>query len=192
MTARYSKTEAGRAELRARALPLSRTARNLLFAIDGSRPAEEWMGMVQGATQADLDSLVSQGLVEAPGGGHAAGHAAAHHPPGHGAAHAPAKPPAAAGPAGPAGAPAKPASSSADVLIDAMNAMSYDVLYDLLTRQAKERLGLIAGYRFVLEVEKCADLAEMQALARRFVQLLNAEHGEAGLRHLRLALGIQG
>ena len=164
MNARYSKTEAGRAELRARALPLSRTARNLLFTIDGTRPVEEWLGMVQGASTADLESLVSHGLVESA---------------------------AAAAAAKAAASPPKGA-TSVDVLVNAMNALNYDALYDVLTHQAKERLGLIAGYRFVLDVEKCADLAEMQAAGRRFIQLLHAEHGEAGLRHLRQALGIQG
>jgi hypothetical protein len=35
----HSKTDAGRAEIRARTLPLSRTARNLLLVLDASKPA---------------------------------------------------------------------------------------------------------------------------------------------------------
>lgn len=163
MNPRCSKTEAGRAEIRARALPLSRTARNLLLIIDGSRPANEWLGLVHGATDADLDGLLAQGLVEA-----------------------------AAAPAGAAPAAHGKREPSVEALTAAMNALSYDQLYTLLTGQAKERFGLIKGYRVILDVEKCANLAEMQAVAQRFLNQLKEEHGEAGMRHMRLALGLQG
>ena len=46
----YSKTDAGRAEIRARTLPLSRTARNLLLVLDASKPGSEWVRLVAGAT----------------------------------------------------------------------------------------------------------------------------------------------
>jgi len=162
MNSRCNKTDAGRAEIKARALPLSRTARNLLLIIDGSRPLSEWLGLVHGATEADVEGLLAQGLIE------------------------------------PAAVPAAPASGrgnrepSVEQLTAAMNALSYDQLYTLLTSQAKERFGLIKGYRFVLDVEKCANLQEMQGVAQRFLSELKQEHGEAGMRHLRLALGIQG
>ena len=63
MGACFTKTELGRQELRARSLPLSRTARNLLFVIDPVRPAAEWLSMVQGATAEDLQNLQDAGLV---------------------------------------------------------------------------------------------------------------------------------
>jgi hypothetical protein len=162
MNSRCNKTEAGRAEIKARALPLSRTARNLLLIIDGSRPVAEWLGLVHGATEADVDGLLAQGLIEPV--------------------------------AAPAAAPSRSGNRepSVEQLTAAMNALSYDQLYTLLTSQAKERFGLIKGYRFVLEVEKCANLQEMQGVAQRFLSELKQEHGEAGMRHLRLALGIQG
>ncbi|MEY4753612.1 MAG: hypothetical protein RJA44_1287 [Pseudomonadota bacterium] len=59
----YSKTSAGRVEIQARIHPLSRTARNLLLIIDGTKPAEEWMTMLAGATAADLSALIDAGLV---------------------------------------------------------------------------------------------------------------------------------
>jgi hypothetical protein len=74
----------------------------------------------------------------------------------------------------------------------ALDALSYDQLYHLLTAQAKERFGLIKGYRLVLEVEKCANLAELQSLGHRFVTQVKDEHGDAGLRPLRQALGLKG
>lgn len=170
MIARCSKTEAGRAEIRARALPLSRTARNLLLIIDGTRPVDEWLGLVHGATQADVAHLLEQGLIEAAAVAPAAGGAAAQ-------AHA---------------APGRTREQSLDALVSAINALNYDQLYTLLTSQSKERFGLIKGYRFILEVEKCANLQEMQAVAQRFLTQLKEEHGEAGMRHVRLALGMQG
>jgi len=49
MADRYNKTESGRREIRERSLALSRTARNLLLILDGSRSGEEWVGMVHSA-----------------------------------------------------------------------------------------------------------------------------------------------
>lgn len=67
----YQKTEAGRAEIKARALPLSRSARNLLLVIDVSKSGRQWLGLVQGVSEADLAFLLEQGLV-APAGAAAA------------------------------------------------------------------------------------------------------------------------
>lgn len=63
----HSKTDAGRAEIRARALPLSRTARNLLLVLDASKPAGDWLRLVAGATEADLDMLRQHGLIAPQG-----------------------------------------------------------------------------------------------------------------------------
>lgn len=60
----HTKTEAGRAEIRARALPLSRAARNLLHVLDASKPAGEWLRLVAGTTEADLAALREHGLIE--------------------------------------------------------------------------------------------------------------------------------
>ncbi len=62
----FTKTELGRQELRARSLPLSRTARNLLFVIDAARPATEWLTLVQGATAEDLQMLQEAALIAPP------------------------------------------------------------------------------------------------------------------------------
>lgn len=71
----YSKTEAGRQEIKTRALPLSRSARNLLLVLDASKPARQWLALVQGVSEADFAYLLAQGLV-APQGGAAASPAA--------------------------------------------------------------------------------------------------------------------
>jgi len=63
-SARFTKTEAGRQEIRARAhTSLSRSARNLLLIIDDTRPGAEWLGMVHGASPVDLHALLRARLV---------------------------------------------------------------------------------------------------------------------------------
>src|SRR5215831_4723928 len=61
----YVRTEAGRAEIRAKALPLSRPARNLLLVLDGSCSGAQWVAKVQGCTADDLEQLIDARLVAA-------------------------------------------------------------------------------------------------------------------------------
>src|SRR5690242_17881357 len=143
MTGRCAKTEAGRNEIRTRALALSRTARNLLLVIDGTKSGDEWVGLVNGATAADLELLLSHGLVET--------------------LEAPASRASSSGAASAAGATREP---KADPVLEAMNALTYGELYTLLTDQARARFGLIKGYRMVLEIEKASGLPELQAVAQ--------------------------
>ncbi|MFM2120114.1 MAG: hypothetical protein RL722_1582 [Pseudomonadota bacterium] len=64
MSSSFRKTAAGRAEIRDRALALSRTARNLLLIIEPSQPAEHWLAMLLGASESDLVTLLKGGLIE--------------------------------------------------------------------------------------------------------------------------------
>ena len=155
MGSRFLKTEAGREEIRNRALKLSRAARNLLLIVDESRPAENWLHLVHGASEDDLRQLLQAGLVQEHAGSVAAQR----------------------------GAP-----SSALSVHEAVSHLSYDQLYTLLTSQARERLGLFAGYKFVLDVERCANIDQMRALAERFLMLVKQHQGEAAERQMRLAL----
>ncbi|MBP7666488.1 MAG: hypothetical protein KA774_06565 [Burkholderiaceae bacterium] len=145
MASRYARTEAGRAEIQRRALPLSRPGRNLLLTIDASRSGEAWLGLVQGATVADLRALVDAGLV-------------------------------AEAQAGPAPAPAGAPRMS---LAQALETKGYQTLYDRITAEARPRLGLIKGYKLILEVERCSGPAEIRALAQRFVEQVRAADGDA-------------
>jgi len=148
LDARYQRTELGRAEIKARSLAtLSRSGRNLLLMIDASRSAREWLAMVQGATEADLDLLLSGGLIAAVQVQAPAGQAFA-----------------------------------------AISPLPYAELYSYLTGHARKYLGLIKGYRMVLDVERCADLAALQALAERFVNEVEMEHGEAVANQVRQSL----
>jgi hypothetical protein len=60
-----TRSEAGRQEIKAKSVALSRPARNLLLVIDASKPVDQWLQLVNGCTEADLHQLVSSGLVEA-------------------------------------------------------------------------------------------------------------------------------
>ncbi|MDO9286824.1 MAG: hypothetical protein Q7U26_18185 [Aquabacterium sp.] len=154
---RYAKTEAGRAEIRQRALPLSRAARNLLLIIDPSRTGEGWLAMVQGCVAAELQSLIDAGLVVVQGGA-----------------------PGGVEPARPEAAAVAGAASAAPrmSLAQALETKSYQVLYDRITAEARPRLGLIKGYRLILEVERCGGAAEIRALAQRFVEQVRDADGD--------------
>ena len=70
----------------------------------------------------------------------------------------------------------------------AVSPLPYAELYRYLTGNARKYLGLIKGYRMVLDVEKCSDLAAMQALAERFMDEVEREHGEAAAEQVRQSL----
>jgi len=154
MTLRFSKTDSGRAEITKRGGKLPRTARNLLLIIDGTRAASNWVELIHGASQADVELLLAQGLIEA------------------------------------ARVDAARPNAPTQTLEAAIAGLNYDQLYGLLTSQAKERLGLIKGFKMVLDVEKCSGVAELQALAVRFVGLVREVQGDGAAKKMRLALGM--
>lgn len=170
----YTKTDAGRAEIKARALALSRSTRNLLLVLDGSRTAREWLGLVQGVTEADIAYLLEHGLIGAAG------------------AAAPAL--AAAVPVASTPAIAVPPSSRSERQLAAFGdppQLDYQQLYAYLSSQATKQLGLMKGYVFALEVEQCHDLAELQGLALTLVERVEQNKGAEVAGQLRLALGIR-
>jgi hypothetical protein len=173
MNQRYRKTDAGREAIRSRSAALGRPARNLLLIIDDSRTGLEWLALVASATEADLAQLLEQGLV---------------------APTADVMVPAQA----PEPAPVPPSAiTSVDLplhgltLDEALQALGYRALYDVLTAQARARLGLIKGYKLALDIEKCSGIDELRALARRFVQELENTQGPEAARALRTALGAE-
>ncbi|NRF66336.1 hypothetical protein HLB44_05000 [Aquincola sp. S2] len=158
MDARYLKTDVGRAALRERTPDLPRVARTLLLIIDGSRSGVEWLGLVAGSTAETLQLLVERGLIAAGA--------------------APAAPSAAAARAASA-VPAPPADalSSGPALAELLATMNYRDLYDEMTSQARPLLGLVAGYRVVLDIEKCNGTDELRVLANRFIEMVRKEKG---------------
>ena len=171
----YSKTEAGRAEIRARTLPLSRTARNLLLVLDASKPGSEWVRLVAGATEADFETLRQHGLIAAQ---NAAGQPMAAQPP----VAAPA--PSAVAPA-PQAAAAAPAAAGHSPLLDRA------ALYTYLSGEATKLLGPFKGYAFALEVERADSLATLQGLALQLVERVQKAKGEAAAQAVRDALGLR-
>ena len=85
-----------------------------------------------------------------------------------------------------AAAPARPRGPD---LEEALQNWSYRQLYDLLTEQARPRLGLIKGYRMVLEIEKCSGAEQIRKLALRFVDEVRALQGDAAARAFCRELG---
>lgn len=178
---RFIKTEMGRQEIRAPVHALSRSARNLLLIVDDTRSAPDWVAMVHGATATDLEDLVQALLVERveSGGGESA--------PRIPASIAKAEPTAPFRESVPAPAPV-PAPAAAPV--SAAAAQGYQELHAALNGMAREQLGLIKGYRFSLEIERAAGLAELEAVAQRFVQEVQKAKGDAAARQVRRVLKL--
>lgn len=178
---RYAKTDAGRTEVRARALALTRQARNLLLIIEPGRPAADWLAMVQGCGLGELQALLDSGLV-APGqagmpAGTAIATAAAPATPGHTAI----------------ACDAPAASVPARVpMAQALARLGYRTLYDRITVEARPLLGLIKGYRLILELERCNGPDEIRALALHFVDQVREAQGAATAQSLaeRLAAPV--
>ncbi len=160
----FVRTEAGKAEIRAHSVPLSRSARNLLMVIDASCTGQQWVAKVLGSTADDLRQLIDAQLVSST-----------------------------------ASSVVKTVTSPAGTLVKtviqrvpveaAVRSWTYDKLYTLLTHEAKERFGLIKGYRLILKIEGCADLAGIQAIALEFVEHLRKAHGEDSAARFRKQLG---
>lgn len=186
MPSRFVRTPAGQAEIQARALKLSRPARNLLLVINDSRSLDEWLTQVQGLTPDDVAMLRDNGLIAEAGGATASA-----------AQPAPATPAAAASsdlrdpaPRAPAPAPAPvPDSADWDRTQQVIRAAAYTPLYDALNSVGKAKLGLMRGYRFALEIEKCSGIDELRTLALRFAEQLRQEHGMAAVGELTYAIG---
>ncbi|MDR7335176.1 hypothetical protein [Roseateles asaccharophilus] len=170
----HSKTDAGRAEIRARALPLSRAARNLLLVLDATKPAGEWLRLVAGATQADLEALRQHGLIAPQGAGGSPQPVAAPAP-------VPVAAPVASAPA--ASVAQSPAGGS--LLLDRA------ALYTYLSGEAPRLLGTFKGYAFALEVEKADSLSALQALALQLVERVQKAKGEDAASAVRQALGLR-
>ncbi|MEJ6001585.1 hypothetical protein [Paucibacter soli] len=162
----YQKTEAGRAEIKSRALALSRVARNLLLVLDASKTARQWLALVQGASETDFELLLQHELVAVPRGAAVA-----------------------------AAAPATPITPITPLLAldgSELPQLAYEELYAYLTRHAKQYLGLMKGYKVVLDVERCGNLQELQLLAQRFVEQVREAQGEDLAGQVRRAMGMSG
>ena len=75
---------------------------------------------------------------------------------------------------------------------EALQAQGYRVLYDRLTSEARQQLGLIKGYKLILNIEKCAGSPELRALALQFVDQVRQAKGDAEARALAQRLASPG
>jgi len=74
---------------------------------------------------------------------------------------------------------AEPAPAPRMSLAQALESKSYKSLYARVTAEARPRLGLIKGYKLILDVERCQGPAEIRVLALRFVEQVRATQGDA-------------
>jgi hypothetical protein len=176
------KTEAGRAEIKARALPLSRAARNLLLVIDGSKTARDWLGLVHGVTEDDFNELIRHGLLVAKNQPAPTLMPAAATPDPHLLA---------AGWAKPAAPAPAPAAATPTPTAPGWPTLERAELYAYLSGQATKLLGTFKGYTFALEVERCDSLMELQLLALQLVERVQKAKGDELAQEVRTALGIK-
>lgn len=177
---RYEKTEAGRAEIKARALVQARVARNLLLVIDASKTGGDWVGVVQGATPPDLELLVQHQLVKVTAGAPLS---------------RPMGPSSIATPMGTGGPSSRMSGASASRSAQSRlagaptSSLAYKELYEALSAFAKQQ-GLLKGYKIALEVEQCADMGQLQTLALDIIDRVRAAKGDAAAHELRATLGF--
>ena len=170
-SARFTKTEAGRQEIRARAHALSRGARNLLFILDDTRPGAEWLTLVQGTGPADLHALLRAHLVVPSEAASASRRAERRRGSGRSRAGDATSPPARRG--------------------AAFAGMSYADLYAGLSALVHQKLGLIKGHRFTGDIERATGLDELADVAWRFVDEVHKTQGDEAAWHVRRALHLQ-
>ena len=187
-----TKTDAGRAEIRARSLPLSRAARNLLFIIDADHDTDYWLKMVRGSEPADLQALIDSGLVapaqvrsaRAGSAGTSAGAGGTPSKPApmdsrhdFRASDVPSTQPPSSRPADSAPASDFDADAPRMPLEQALMRVAFRELYDRLTHEAKPRLGLINGYRAILAIERATDIDALRAVAVQFIEQVRQAKG---------------
>lgn len=151
----YIKTERGLAVLQDRSFPLAPRQRSTFILFDGKRSAEEVLKATAGlgATSADLEHLLSLGLLKPFEPAPAARPSAVLTPPGN---NVPTQP-----------APLTPASPSVDAQAHFLKA------WPIATRLTAA-LGL-RGFRLNLAVESASDLAKLKELAPRIKEAVGAE-----------------
>ncbi|MEO8057792.1 MAG: hypothetical protein ABI671_05660 [Burkholderiales bacterium] len=151
----WTKTEAGRVEMQARAVVKERPQRNLLLVIDGIKTEEMLLANLAGISAKDFVELHSLGLItpvvaSSRGAGsqqtRPAGAAAEHHAPA-----------AAAAPAAP---------------------LDYAQFTATLTQMISKELGL-RGFVLTLAVEKAGTAEELQSVATRTIDQIRERKGDA-------------
>ena len=156
----WTKTEAGRVEIRSRALVRERAQRTLLLLIDGVRSDEMLLSDLAGSSAADFLTLQALGLITATQLPAALDNAAP-----------PPLPP-------PAVAPAADADAAP---------LDYAQFTAVLTQLISSELGL-RGFVLTLALEKAGTADELQAVAQRALTQIRERKGDAAAAAARQAL----
>jgi hypothetical protein len=157
----WAKTDAGRAEMQARALIKERALRNLLLLIDGNKTEEMLLANLAGIDPSHFTQLESMGLIE-PAAAPAARTAAAR---------------AAAG-AAPAPKPEDPAPAAP---------LDYAHFTQTLTQLISKELGL-RGFTLTLAVEKASSIEELRDVANRALDQIRDRKGPPAAELARRSL----
>ena len=152
----WIKTDAGRAEMQARALVKERVQRTLLLLIDGVKSDELLLSSLAGVKATDFEALQALGLIApaATSGSRAGGSA---------------RPGSGSGTAGSAASPAAPVEAAP---------LDYAQFTAALTGMISSELGL-RGFVLTLAVEKAGTIEELQAVAQRTLTQIRERKGEA-------------
>ena len=162
----WTKTEAGRVEIRSRALVRERAQRTLLLLIDGVRSDEMLLSDLAGSSAADFLTLQTLGLITA--------------------AQRPVAPERAAALPSPAPPFLPVVLPLADVAADAAP-LDYAQFTAALTKLISSELGL-RGFVLTLAVEKAGTADELQAVAQRALTQIRERKGDAAAAAARRAL----
>lgn len=157
----WSKTDAGRIEMQARALVKERAQRNLLLVIDGIKTEEVLLAGLAGITAADFLVLQSLGLI-APVTTATAGRPNSS-PPG------------------------RTDTATAAAPAGTTTPQDYAQFTAALTQLISRELGL-RGFVLTLAVEKAATIEDLQAVAQRTLAQIAERKGEAAAASARRVL----
>jgi hypothetical protein len=152
----WIKTDAGRAEMQARALVKERIQRTLLLLIDGAKSDEMLLSNLAGVSAADFEALQSLGLITPV---------------------LPSNPRSSSAAAGRATSGAASTSTSSAAPLDAAP-LDYAQFTAALTGMISSELGL-RGFVLTLAVEKAGTIEELQAVAQRTLAQIRERKGEA-------------
>ena len=147
----WAKTDAGRAEMQARALVKDRAQRNLLLVIDGKTSAETLLASLAGITAADFGQLESLGLIAAVA--------------------APAPPPARTGRLG----RCKPARRSVDIDVSGHN---YAALRGAIGQLISKELGM-RGFALSMVLDESLTVEDLKDVAQRVLKQIGDRKGPA-------------
>lgn len=68
--------------------------------------------------------------------------------------------------------------------------LGYADLYDSLNALVRQSLGLFAGYRYALRIERARDVIELRRVAQDFIREVHRRHGGSVGRVVQRALGL--